>query len=215
MLITGPVGVGKTSVLSEVTELLEAAGIPFAAVDLDNLSWCYPSPSDDRFRSALTLKNLAVVWHNFRNAGAERLVIARVVESRDELDRYRAAVPGADVTVVRLGASDATLRDRVDKREIGLGHEWHARRAIELARIMRAYRYGFDGMHDKMVFIELRIDSGRALNAQQQVDGPNSSGRVQLTLSIYGRCQTGRLEKTRLQLEMNYGTAGLSKTPRP
>jgi len=137
LLITGPVGVGKTSVLSEVTELLEAARLPFAAVDLDNLSWCYPSPSgDDRFRSGLTFKNLAAVWRNFEDAGARRLVIARVVESRDELDRYRAAVPGAEITLVRLGASDVTLHERVGKREIGLGHEWHARRATELSRLM-------------------------------------------------------------------------------
>jgi hypothetical protein len=90
----------------------------------------------------------------------------------------------------------------------------HERYRIEQFSVMPAYRYGFDGMHDKKVFIELPIDSGRALNAQQQVDSPNSSGRVQLTLSVYGRCQTGRLEKTRLQMEMNYGTAGLSKTPK-
>ncbi len=137
LLITGPVGVGKTSVLGEVTELLEAAGIAFAAVDLDGLSWCYPSPpGDDRFRSSLTLRNLAAVWRNFEAAGAGRLVLSRVIESRDELDRYREAVPGADITVVRLRASDAALRERVDRREIGLGHGWHSARAIELARLM-------------------------------------------------------------------------------
>ncbi len=90
LLITGPVSVGKSSVLSEITELLEAADVPFAAVDLDALSWCYPSPpGDDRFRSGLTLRNLAALWTNFRAAGAERLVVARVIESRDELARYR------------------------------------------------------------------------------------------------------------------------------
>lgn len=137
LLITGPVGVGKTSVLAEITELLEAAGVPFAAVDLDNLSWCYPTPpGDDRFRSGLTFRNLASVWRNFRDAGAQRLVIARVVESRDELGRYREAVPGADITLVRLRADGRTLRDRIDRREIGLGHQWHSERATELARLM-------------------------------------------------------------------------------
>lgn len=137
LLITGPAGVGKTAVLSEATDLLEAAGIRFAAVDLDGLSWCYPSaPGDDRFRSALTFKNLAAVWRNFRDAGAERLALARVVERRKELERYREAVPGAEITVIRLSASDATLQARTAGREIGLGLEWHSTRARELARIM-------------------------------------------------------------------------------
>ena len=137
LLITGPVGVGKTAVLSEVADLLEAAGVPFAAVDLDDLSWCYPTPpGDDRFRSGLTLRNLAAVWRNFRDAGAERLVLARVLESRDELDRHRDAVPGAEITVVRLTAVHATLQERVERREIGLGRAWHSRRAVELARLM-------------------------------------------------------------------------------
>jgi molybdopterin-guanine dinucleotide biosynthesis protein len=60
LLITGPVGAGKTSVLAEVTELLEAAAVPFAVVDLDSLPCCYPAPpEDDRFRSGLTFTNLA------------------------------------------------------------------------------------------------------------------------------------------------------------
>lgn len=141
LLITGPVGVGKTSVLGEVTELLEAAGVPFAAVDLDNLSWCYPTPAgDDRFRSGLTFQNLAAIWTNFKSAGAQRLVIARVVERRAELDRYRDAVPGAEITVVRLEASGPTLQRRVAQREIGIGREWHANRATELADIMERAR---------------------------------------------------------------------------
>ncbi len=137
LLITGPVGVGKTAVLSEITELLEAAGVPFAAVDLDNLSWCYPTlPSDDRFRSGLTFKNLAAVWRNFRVAGAERLAVARVVEARSELGLYHEAVPAAEITVVRLRASDAELQERVARLGIGIGRDWHAARATELAGIM-------------------------------------------------------------------------------
>ena len=137
LLLTGPVGAGKSTILGELTELLEAAGVAFAAVDLDGLSWCYPSPpEDDRFRSGLTLRNLAAVWKNFREAGAERLLLARVLESRDELARYRGAIPRAEITVVRLRARVPTLQARIRRREIGLGRTWHSRRASELARIM-------------------------------------------------------------------------------
>lgn len=137
LLITGPVGVGKSSVLSEIEDLLEAAGMRFAAVELDALSYCHPAPTgDDRFRSKLTFRNLAAVWRNFRAAGAERLVLARVLESRRELGRYRRAIPGAKIVVVRLRATDRTLRSRVRRREIGLGREGHERRAVVLARAM-------------------------------------------------------------------------------
>ncbi|HEV2011221.1 MAG TPA: hypothetical protein VGS17_09375 [Candidatus Limnocylindria bacterium] len=103
--------------LDSVTERLRAAGIAFAAVDLDALSWAYPpAPGDDQYRSGLMFQNLASVWNNFRNAGASRLVCARVVESREELDRYRAAIPDAAISVARLRASDETLRARLSRR---------------------------------------------------------------------------------------------------
>lgn len=141
LLITGPVGVGKTSVFAEIEDLLQNAGMRFAAVELDALSYCHPRQrGDDRFRTKLTFRNLAAVWQNFQAAGAERLVLSCVVESRRELARYRRAVPGADIVVVRLTARDVTLRSRVRRREIGLGREWHERRATELARIMERAR---------------------------------------------------------------------------
>ena len=136
LLITGPVGVGKTTVALEVSTLLEGAAVPHACVDMDSLRWCYPSPPHDPFRTALGLQNLAAVWANCRAAGAERLVLASVIESRDELAGYHAAVPGAAILVVRLRASVATLADRVARREVGAGREWHIRRAAELAAQM-------------------------------------------------------------------------------
>lgn len=156
LLITGPVGVGKSSVFSEVGDLLQAAGIRFAAVELDALSYCHPpAPGDDRFRTDLTFRNLAAVWRNFRAAGAERLILSRVLESREELARYRKAVPGADITVVRLRASVPTLRKRVARREIGSGRTWHTRRAGELSRLM-----------DRARVEDILVDTtGRTVNA--------------------------------------------------
>ncbi|HVB61736.1 MAG TPA: AAA family ATPase [Ktedonobacteraceae bacterium] len=136
MIITGPVGVGKTTVASEVSELLEQAQIAHAFVDLDALRWCYPRQPRDRFSTRLAMKNLAAVWANFRAYGAASLVVADVIESRSELDHYRAAIPGADIFVVRLSASLNTLADRLKQRELGAGLAWHLQRAPELTAIM-------------------------------------------------------------------------------
>jgi adenylylsulfate kinase len=89
LLITGPPGVGKTAVAAEVSELLDQAGAAHAFVDIDSLRWCYPRPAQDRFRVALAMNNLAAIWTNFQAAGAARLILADVLESRGDLERYR------------------------------------------------------------------------------------------------------------------------------
>lgn len=136
MIITGPVGAGKTTVASEVSELLEQAEIAHAFVDLDALRWCYPRRPGDRFSTRLAMKNLAAIWPNFREYGATSLVVADVIESRGELDRYRVAITGADIFVVRLTASLSTLAERLKRRELGAGLAWHLQRAPELTAIM-------------------------------------------------------------------------------
>lgn len=133
MLITGPVGAGKTTVASIVSELLEGAKIAHAFVDIDSLRWSYPSPAHDRFRVELAMKNLAAIWPNFRAAGAIRLVLADVLESREDLVQYTRAVPGADIFVVRLQASLDTLQSRLKQRELGAYLDWHLQRASVLS----------------------------------------------------------------------------------
>ena len=136
MLITGPAGAGKTTVAAGVSELLESAEITHAFVDIDSLRWYYPSPAHDRFRTELAMKNLAAVWANFQAAGITRLVLADVLESREDLVQYRTAVTGADIFVVRLQASLDTLLSRLRIREIGTSLDWHLHRAAELSQQM-------------------------------------------------------------------------------
>jgi len=141
ILVTGPVGVGKTTLIAEMGGVLRAANIPHAAVDFDELTECYPLPADDdRWGTKLGFANLAAIWRNYRDSGADHLLIARVIESRLELDGYRAAVPGAEITVVRLRASPKTLQARVRRRGPGAGMQWHLDRAVELAALMDKQR---------------------------------------------------------------------------
>ncbi|MGE5592467.1 MAG: GrpB family protein [Betaproteobacteria bacterium] len=136
VVLSGAVGVGKTAVANEVSDLLSCAGVPHAFVDFDALTQCYPRSPGDAFGDAVGLANLAHVWRNARSCGARCLVVARVVESREELDGVRDAVPGADIAVVRLAASPSVLAERVRMRERGHGLQWHLGRAIQLAQAL-------------------------------------------------------------------------------
>jgi adenylylsulfate kinase len=140
LLITGPVGVGKTSVGAEVSTLLERAGLPHAFVDMDHLRWCPPAPPGDRFNVALGLRNLAAVSANYRVAGAQYLILADVLEARADLALYEAAIPGALIRVVRLRASVETLTGRVRQRDTGEGLAWSLDRTAELAAQMERDR---------------------------------------------------------------------------
>ncbi len=136
LVITGPIGVGKTSVAGEVSEQLDKAKIAHGFIDIDSLRWCYPRPLHDPFRIELAMKNLTAVWRNFQAVGAERLVLADVVETHAHLEQYHKAVPGAEILVVRLHATLSTLSQHVQQREIGSALARHLERAAELSAIM-------------------------------------------------------------------------------
>lgn len=140
LLITGPIGAGKTAVASEVSELLSGANVAHAMVDVDSLRECHPSPPHDPYNVELAMRNLAAVWRNYRAAGAGRLILADVLETREDLGRYREVVPGVSIQVVRLRAAPETLASRVRRRELGSALERHARRAAELAAQMERTR---------------------------------------------------------------------------
>jgi len=136
LLISGPVGVGKTSVGFALSDLLCEQGVSHTFIDLDQLSYTYPRPQGDRFGSQLGMQNLRDVWRNAIAAGSQNLIIASVIETWADVEDIRRVVPGADVMVCQLRASKETLEARVRKREIGKGLDWHLRRAVELSEIL-------------------------------------------------------------------------------
>jgi len=133
LLVSGPVGVGKTSVAAEIFDQLADRGIKHAVIDLDGLGVCWPFGEGDRFNERMTMRNHAAVWANYAEAGIGRAVIARVVESRSQLAAFRTAIPGAEIIVCQLAAGVAVLRERVARRETGSSYESLVRRSVELA----------------------------------------------------------------------------------
>lgn len=140
VLISGPVGVGKTSVAQELSTLLASNSIAHTFVDLDALTHTYPRPREDPFGQDLALKNLRAVWANAQDYGPRLLLIARVIETKVGAAKIAEAVKAGKCTIVQLSACDATLLERVRKREIGSGRAWHEARALELSRTLSETR---------------------------------------------------------------------------
>ncbi|TBN58337.1 hypothetical protein EYE40_13565 [Glaciihabitans arcticus] len=135
IFINGTVGVGKTTLAEALSELETE---PHAIIDLDAIRRLYPAPPDDPFRHELELENLAAIAVNYRRAGAERFIVAGVIEEADEVRRYVAALRSTGVFVCRLVARPDVLEARIRRRHADDpdGMTWHLTRAGELAKIL-------------------------------------------------------------------------------
>ncbi|MEY2426412.1 MAG: hypothetical protein QOI61_1984 [Actinomycetota bacterium] len=135
LLITGTVGAGKSTIAYELNDALSELEIPNAMVDLDAL--CAQWPSSSKWNADLMFENLALLWPNCQAHGATHLVLAHVVEDRVELERYRDAIPGAEIMVVRLvSPHEVRVKRLVGRMPPGPSLQWHLRRTGELEALM-------------------------------------------------------------------------------
>ncbi len=131
LLISGTVGSGKTTITTEISDILTDREVPHAAVDLDALVWQWPPTS--KWNNDLLFANLAALWPNYRAHGAERLVLAHVLEDPTDLHRYHAAIPGAAITICRLVSPHERRTERLRRRmQPGPSLDWHLNRTGEL-----------------------------------------------------------------------------------
>ena len=135
LLLTGTVGVGKSTVAAAINDELAERRIPNAAVDLDALVWQWPP--DSPWNHRLMLDNLFAIWPNFVARGVTHLVLARVLEDRAELDDYRQVIPDAEVTVCRLVADEELRVSRLlGRMPPGPSRDWHVARTVELEKLL-------------------------------------------------------------------------------
>jgi hypothetical protein len=134
LIITGSMGSGKTTVLSEASDILAVCNIPHASIDLDALGTVHlPNSVDDH---QLMYRNLRSVWENYAHVGLRRLLLARALENRAELECCRSAVSAGKVVICRLTASVRTMQDRVQRRELGTLQGSFVARVAELDSIL-------------------------------------------------------------------------------
>ena len=134
LILSGTIGVGKSTVLVEIHEVLSCSDVPHLCIDADALALSWPRRGD--FNAVAVLESVASLWDNARLAGAQRCVIATVVERRAELDAYRHAIPHAELVLVQLTAPEAVRVSRIRHREVGSGLEWHLQRTSSLQHIL-------------------------------------------------------------------------------
>src|SRR5438309_10699825 len=133
-VVTGPVGVGKSTVLKEADVLLVSAGVAHATIELEDVARFWgPSPGEGSTGPDVVYRNLASLWANYSAAGADRLLLSSLMERRSDLDPVRAAIPNASITVVQLYAPLSVIEERVRAREtipeqeLGAARWWVAR----------------------------------------------------------------------------------------
>jgi len=142
LLITGTVGAAKTTTATAIGDVLGESGVSHAVVDLDWLRRSWPTPHDDPSNLALELQNLRAVASNFVQAGAERLVLAGVLESEEVRGLYEHAVD-LPLVVCRLQVQLDRVDDRLRQRHPpGPELDWHLARSGELEQVLRTAAIG-------------------------------------------------------------------------
>jgi adenylylsulfate kinase len=139
LLISGTVGVGKSSTAEAIGQELTQQEVPHAVIDLDDIRRSWPVPPDDPFNQQVELRNLTGLVANFVAAGAELIILAGVVESSADRLRYAAAV-GMPLTVCRLVLDLPTIRGRLTTRHADSvpARDWHLDRSGVLDAILDA-----------------------------------------------------------------------------
>lgn len=127
-------GAGKTSVMAEASDILAVHDIAHAAIDLDELGVAYlPSKAET---NSVIYRNLQCVCKNYAALGVSRLLLARAMEDRAELEVCRGIVSATNTLVCRLTASIETMEQRVTTRESGLLQRDFVARVAELNGIL-------------------------------------------------------------------------------
>lgn len=143
LLITGPAGVGKSTLSWELSDRLAAANVAHAVVETDELDRVFPRPSAaelDAIRPGtidISSINLAAIWSTYQALGHTRLIMSGIMMHLNFDKRWiLSAIPDAEITVVRLSATDPVILSRLAQRETGSAADEQAERSLRQAKRM-------------------------------------------------------------------------------
>jgi len=112
VVLTGPPGAGKTSVLTALVDALSDDEIAHAAVEVEMLVWTHPAMTGEQWA-----RHVRTACDLHREAGHRLLLVAETLETDDEVAALVDVVGADEVFVVRLEAQPATLAERIVERE--------------------------------------------------------------------------------------------------
>lgn len=142
IVITGPVGAGKTSTAERLGDLLRERAISHATIDVDQVRNFYPEAENDPFNHRIAMSNISAMGRTFAGAGARWLIFADVIEHDGHRQSYARTLPEMQVVVVRLNVDMALLEERLRKRESPEDVAWYLNRAPELQELMERNNVG-------------------------------------------------------------------------
>jgi ribose 1,5-bisphosphokinase PhnN len=112
VVLTGPPGAGKTSVLTALADALSDDDIPHAAVEVEAVVRTHPALGDEQWT-----RHIQAVCALHREAGHGLLLVAQTLETDEDVVQLKRAVAADEYLLVRLEAPPATLVARIVDRE--------------------------------------------------------------------------------------------------
>jgi broad-specificity NMP kinase len=113
--ITGPAGVGKSTVSWQIFSELAEAGVHVAFADADQFGMCYPAPPGDPARERIKAQNVGALIPPYRAAGADCVIVNGCLDP--DLGVLSELMPQADLTVCRLRAEPEEVVRRYTERD--------------------------------------------------------------------------------------------------
>jgi len=138
IFLNGSYGVGKSSTLDHIGDLLAADGQPFSLMDVDWYHRSWPPADPDSGNKLIEARNMAFVWSNYKSVGPRQLIISGVITDPGSRDRYAEALE-VTIRAVRLVASPAVTERRLRGRYSpaqGAAFEWHRTRHEDLSQTL-------------------------------------------------------------------------------
>lgn len=136
IFLNGSYGVGKTATLDHLADRFAEKDLPFSLFDVDWFHRSWPPAASDPRNVVTEAENIRAVWSNYRRTGPHTPIIAGVIRSSDDLERYEESFE-LPLRVVHLKASTETAEQRLRGRYTasqGRALSWHLNDHQRLAR---------------------------------------------------------------------------------